>query len=101
MTDNNPDTGLITVLLERLRTQRLPRVLRLQEKVERGERLDEFDIAFLGEMLADAEKVRPLFDRNPELAEIGAKMVSLYASITGRALENEGGPQFRPVMPQN
>lgn len=92
MTDNNPDTGLITVLLERLRTQRLPRVLRLQEKVERGERLDEFDIAFLGEMLADAEKVRPLFDRNPELAEIGAKMVSLYASITGRALENEGGP---------
>ena len=93
MTDNNPDTGLITVMLERLRTQRLPRVLRLQEKVERGERLDDYDIAFLGEMLADAEKARPLFDRNPELAEIGTKMVSLYASITGRALENEGGPE--------
>jgi len=78
MTDTNPDTdpeiGLITVMLERLRTQRLPRVLRLQEKVERGERLDDFDVAFLGEMLADAERAKPLFDRHPELAEIGTKI---------------------------
>ena len=40
-------TGLATVIVERLEQQRLPRALDLQEKVGRGERLDDFDIAFL------------------------------------------------------
>ena len=95
MTDKNTDEGLITVLLERLRTQRLPRILDLQAKVERGERLDDYDLSFLSEVLADAERAKPLFDRNPQLAAIGTKMVSLYGAITARALANEGGDAGR------
>lgn len=91
MTEHTSDEGIITVLLERLTTQRLPRVLDLQAKVERGERLADYDLSFLAEVLADAERAKPLFDRNPQLAEIGTKMVSLYATITSRALANEGG----------
>ncbi len=85
------DMGLITVILERLRTQRLPRVLHLHAKVERGERLDDYDLHYLNEVMADAWRIQPLLERNPELREIGVKMVGLYADITARALKNERG----------
>lgn len=90
MTD--ADIGLTIVILERLRTQRLPRVLNLQAKMERGDRLDDYDLKYLGEIMADARWVKPLFERNPELREIGVRMVSLCANVTARALENEGVP---------
>ena len=37
MTDDSKDLGIATVLLERIRTQRLPRVLEMKEKVKEGE----------------------------------------------------------------
>ena len=42
MSESTEDVGLITVLLQRLETQRLPRALALKDKVDRGELLDDF-----------------------------------------------------------
>jgi len=95
MTEHTSDEGIITVLLERLTTQRLPRILDLQARVEHGERLSDYDIGFLSQVMEDAERAKPLCDRNPQLAEICTKMVSLYGAITSRALANEGGDAHR------
>ena len=89
MTENSKDEGVITVLLQRLEQQRLPRLLDLKEKVGNGEQLNDFDIEYLSEVLADAEKVGPLVERHPEYADLVTKMVSLYKEITEKALENE------------
>ena len=89
MTEDSKDEGVITVLLQRLEQQRLPRLLDFKEKVENGEQLNDFDIEYLSEVLADAEKVGPLVERHPEYADLVTKMVSLYKEITEKALENE------------
>jgi len=89
MTENSKDEGVITVLLQRLEQQRLPRLLDLKEKVGNGEVLNDFDIEYLSEVFADAEKVKPLIDRHPEYSDMVTKMVSLYKEITEKALENE------------
>jgi hypothetical protein len=89
MNEPSKDLGLLTVLMERLEQQRLPRALDMLEKVNGGERLDELDLAFLEETLADASSVKPLIERYPEYQELAARVVGLYAEITAKGLENE------------
>ena len=83
------DAALIAVLVERFEKQRLPRAQSLKQKVDRGELLDEFDIAFLEEVFSDATKIKPIVDRHPEYEELVARAVHLYREITDKALENE------------
>jgi len=89
MADASKDNGIIQVLAQRLETQRLPRALSLEDKVNRGETLTEFDIRFLEEVFEDAQQLRPLLDRHPEWQPLAAKMLHLYNQITDKALENE------------
>ncbi len=89
MTESSQDLGVVTVLLERLEQQRLPRALALKERVDRGEVLDEFDIAFLEQVFADVNSSRALVERHPEYHELVGRMASLYKAITDKALENE------------
>ena len=93
MTDKaaQDDTGLIVALLERLRTQRLPRVLDLKAKVDAGGTLDNFDLEFLHEAFADANSLRPVWERHPEFNQIAGQLTHLYHEITARALANETG----------
>ena len=89
MTDIPKDEGVAYVLLERFEKFRLPRVLDVKERVDNGELLSDADIAFLERVMADAEEVRRLVDRNPEYEKLYARAVSLYQDITKKALENE------------
>jgi hypothetical protein len=91
MSDSKEDLGVVTVLLQRLERQRLPRAFALKEKVDRGERLDDYDIAFLEEVFADANMIKPLVERHPEHQALVSSVVNLYKEITDRALENEKG----------
>ena len=75
MSESTEDLGVITVLLERLETQRLPRALALKDKVDRGEVLDDFDLGFLNEVFADANSLRPLVAKHPEYEELAARMI--------------------------
>lgn len=89
MSDSSKDLGLVTVLLERLQQQRLPRALALKEKVDRGERLNDSDVAFLKRVCADANNIKPLLERHPEHHELASRVMNLYKEIMDRALENE------------
>jgi hypothetical protein len=93
MAEQQTDTGVIVALLERMRTQRLPRALDIKAKVDAGGTLDEYDLAFLDDVMRNAEDLRPVWEHHPELQEIIAKMVHLYHEITTKALANEGGPE--------
>jgi len=90
-TPENTDTGVLTVLIERFERQRLPRILDLKKKVDAGGTLDQWDTAFLEEVYAEAEQIKPLIDRHPEYHDLYAKVVSLYAELASEALENAQG----------
>jgi ATP-dependent helicase/DNAse subunit B len=85
------DEGVIAVLIERFNKERLPRMLRLKEKVDSGEKLGDLDISFIQEVFKDANHVLPLGDRHPEYQNLIAKVIRLYHEITEQALKNEQG----------
>lgn len=91
MTELSKDTGVAMALLERMRTQRLPRAFAIKEKVDRGEKLDGGDLAFLHEVFETAEQIKPMVDRHPEYQDIYAGALQLYKEITEKALKNEKG----------
>ena len=89
MNESDEDRGVITVLLERLEKQRLPRVRELKVKVDKGECLDELDMAFIQDVLESSQGVEHLLQRYPEYQDIASRALSLYNEVIDRALENE------------
>jgi hypothetical protein len=87
------DLGVIAVLAKRMVEERLPKALALKERVDRGEVLNELDLAFLEQVVADANAARPLMKDNPRVADVAGRMMQLYKEITTKALENESAPK--------
>ncbi|HEY0503396.1 MAG TPA: hypothetical protein VGD42_07865 [Lysobacter sp.] len=89
MSERTDDTATMQALLERLVKFRLPRAMALKERVDKGERLEEADIAFLKSALEDAQDGQHFVARNPEFHALGAQIAQLYDDIVSKALDNE------------
>lgn len=83
------EAGTIQVMLQRLNEFRLPKALDLKKKVDRGEKLDNYDIEFLETVLTDATHAQGLAAKHPEFQSLVSKLMGLYGEITTKALENE------------
>jgi hypothetical protein len=83
------EAGAIQVMLHRLNEFRLPAALDLKKKVDRGEKLDNYDIEFLQTVMADATSAQSLISKHPEFQSLVGKLMSLYSEITTKGLENE------------
>lgn len=85
------ETGILTVLMERLEKQRLPRILALKEKVDGGTKLDDADLDYIEKMLKDAKMAIPLIERHPKYQSLAAQLIDLYEDITDKGLQLEKG----------
>ena len=83
------DTGIIIVLLQDFEQQRLPRIIAIEQRLDNGGNLSEFEIDYLSEALHDARKILPYLDRQQEYRPLLAKVMHYYKEITDTALSNE------------
>jgi hypothetical protein len=89
MADLTSDAGTLQALLDRLVKVRLPRTMEIKQRVERGQRLSDIDIAFLKEVLEDANTAQRYIVRNPEFRTVASGLVELYEEIVHKAVDNE------------
>ena len=89
MDDSTVDAGTITALMIRFKDYRLPRALRMLEKVNEGELLSNEDISFLKRVYNDSRASQPLVKRHPEYHDLIVRALNLYTEIITRGLENE------------
>ena len=88
MADVSKDLGTLAVLAKRMVEERLPKALAMKARVDKGEVLNDADLAFLDEVVAGAQQNWDLL-KDPRVLEIAGRMVQLYKEITEKALENE------------
>lgn len=89
MSEVSQEAGVLAVLAERMVSERLPKALAMKEKVDRGEVLEDHDLDFLEQVVADAKKLGPSVTSNPRFIELAGRMLQLYTQITDAALKNE------------
>jgi len=83
------ELGIVTMMLERFTKQRLPRLLEMKERLDRGETLDDHDMEFLEMIEKDRLQTLSVAKRHQDLHEIAMKAINLYHEITSKALENQ------------
>ncbi|WP_053981794.1 hypothetical protein [Marinagarivorans algicola] len=79
------EQGTVEVILLGFSQHQLPRMLDIQDKVNGGDVLDEYDIIFLEQTLAEIQSVAHFADTHPEFQTLVAEVAELYERITLKA----------------
>ena len=90
MTQSNPeDAKTLAVVIAKLTQEHIPRLKRMKERVERGEKLSDQEINDLKRIYDGTMKESRIVERNPEFMDITLRYVELYTTVLNKALENE------------
>jgi hypothetical protein len=89
MTNQQQSTGVEQALLAKLEQQVLPKTLRIQRRVDAGEKLTDSDIEFLDSVLKGLSRDQAKVENNPKWNTLYTRLIDLYNQITRKALENE------------
>ena len=81
--------GVFQSLIFEFERHRLPRLLRLKDKVDRGEAINEVDFEFLRKEINDACITKHLIVSFPELEEFCLQMGHMFKELCDKAVENE------------
>jgi len=81
--------GIFQSLMQEFEQHRLPRLLRLKDKVDRGEAINEVDFEFLCKEIKDACMTKHLTINYPELEEFCLQVGHLFKELCDEAVENE------------
>jgi hypothetical protein len=87
--DSSAELAVIYTLIDRFEKQRLPRLLDIKNRVDKGGVLTESDIRFMLEIAEDARQSKRLIDRYPEWHGFCAEVIHLFEEVAEKALENE------------
>lgn len=89
MDQSEIDAATLSALMIRMKKYRLPRALRLLDRVDAGEVLRDVDIAFLKRIHDDSKSLHTLIKRNPDYQKLVTQMANLYTKIINKGIENE------------
>ena len=81
--------GVFQSLMQEFEQHRLPRLLRLIDKVDHGEAINDVDFDFLCKEIKDACITKHLTVIYPELREFCLQMGHLYKELCDKAVDNE------------
>jgi hypothetical protein len=98
LSKEDAEEGTIAVLLKRAVEKRIPNILAIKERLEKGGTLSNLEITHLEEILANSKKMQEMVERHPEFQELAAKMINLYVEITRMAVENEEKGEVKPEI---
>jgi hypothetical protein len=87
------DAGIFFTVFERFAKLHLPRVIQIQDRIEQGLELNEFEIEFLSEVLHDSNLLFPYIDRHPECQQWFANTVHYYNIVVDQATRLNQGIQ--------
>lgn len=91
MDKSTSEVGVITAVIERLVTQKLPRLQALEAKLDKGEPLNDSELEFLEQVSTDGNEVMRMIDRHPEYHDLAAKVLELCTKIISKAVDVEKG----------
>jgi len=89
MTMSRKDLGMAQVLLKRLNEELLPQALNMKQRVDKGERLTEYDRRILAQVAEDSRVILPLVEKLPQFKLLAEEVMSLFAYIAAKARDNE------------
>ena len=81
--------GVFHSLMQEFEQHRLPRLLRLKDKVDNGETINDVDFQFLCKEINDACTIKHLTVIYPELEDFCLQMGHMYKELCDKAVENE------------
>jgi hypothetical protein len=81
--------GVFHSLMLEFELHRLPRLLRLKDKVDSGKAINDVDFEFLCKEIKDACMTKHLTVNYPELEEFCLRLGHLYKELCDEAVENE------------
>lgn len=81
--------GVMQAFFQDFETHRLPRILQLKDKVDRGETINDVEFEYLCKEINDACTVKHLTINYPELEEFCLEVGHLYKELCDKAVENE------------